>query len=102
MKEYITAHKLKIDPNHFSDIWCGLLTAQIRKNDRNFSVGDKLLLHETVYTAEEMSEKGRPLEYTGNVIVANVTHILKDIYSFPQDIVVMSIIVESYMHKSRY
>ena len=39
-------HELKILPKWFEDIRAGLKHFEIRKNDRNYEVGDKLILRE--------------------------------------------------------
>ncbi|EAE2532704.1 TPA_asm: RNA-binding protein [Listeria monocytogenes] len=39
-------HKLKILPKHFIDIMEGRKTFEIRKNDRDYEVGDMLILRE--------------------------------------------------------
>ena len=39
-------HKLKILPEYFIDIVDGRKTFEVRKNDRNFNVGDTLVLQE--------------------------------------------------------
>lgn len=50
-------HALKTLPGFFSDIVKGTKTFEVRKNDRNFKMGDKLLLQEFLpdkgYTGEE-------------------------------------------------
>ena len=39
-------HKLKIWPNFFSEILIGEMEFQCRKNDREFTIGDTILLRE--------------------------------------------------------
>ena len=60
-------HELKILPEYFRDILRENKTFEVRKNDRNFQVGDKLILKEW--------ENG---EYTGNTLEKNVTYVLDD------------------------
>lgn len=57
-------HGLKIGPLYFNAVSNGEKKAELRINDRNFQCGDFLLLREW---------EG---EYTGNKLVAKVTHIL--------------------------
>ena len=59
-------HKLKIDPKYFEDVRLGTKPFEIRENDRNFHVGDKLLLCE--YDRDKK-------EYTGNQLTATITYI---------------------------
>ena len=60
-------HELKILPKHFQEVWDGIKTFELRKNDRNYQRGDILVLREW---------NGK--EYTGSCIAVRVTHILKD------------------------
>ena len=62
MNEY----KLKIKSEHYVDVINGTKTAEIRYNDRNYQVGDILILN-------EIDENGI---FTGNKCVVTVTHIL--------------------------
>ena len=59
-------HKLKIKSEHFSAVINKTKTAEIRYNDRNYQVGDILILN-------EIDENGI---FTGNKCVVTVTHIL--------------------------
>lgn len=68
-------HELKTDPVVFQAVSEGSKSWEIRKDDRNFKVGDELWLKETVHTGEEM-ENGAPLEYTGRILARKVTYIL--------------------------
>ena len=72
-------HILKTDPSVFHASWDEQKTYEIRFDDRNFKVGDELLLVETVYSSNEM-KSGAPLQYTGRALLQNVTHKLKGIY----------------------
>lgn len=40
-------HRLKTTTDHFNDIWIGKKTFEIRKADRTFYVGDRIVLEET-------------------------------------------------------
>lgn len=62
----MVTHKLKIDPKYFRYVSIGAKTFEIRKNDRNFHVEDKLLLCEY-----DRNKK----EYTGNQLTATITYI---------------------------
>lgn len=61
-------HKLKIQSEHYINVINGTKTAEIRYNDRNYQVGDILILN-------EIDENGI---FTGNKCVVTVTHILDD------------------------
>ena len=61
-------HYLKIKPEYYRDVQCGLKTFELRKNDRNFQVGDILMLI-------KLDDKGNE---TDQVTRVKVTYILKD------------------------
>lgn len=63
-------HELKILPEYFKEVISGRKTFELRKNDRNFQVGDKVLL-------KEWNLK----EYTGRECEVMITYILHD-YDF--------------------
>ena len=84
-------HELKTDPSAFDAIAAGNKRFELRYNDRNFRVGDKLLLRETRYSGEEMT-KGAPLEYTGIYLTVFITSILTGpVYGLLEGWVIMSI-----------
>jgi len=56
-------HELKILPQHFTPVLDELKTAELRKNDRNFTAGDTLIL---------MEWNG---DYTGDACERVVTHV---------------------------
>lgn len=57
-------HELKIAPEYFKDVRTGLKKFEIRKNDRDFKVGDRLFLKEW-----------NNYHYTGKSINVVVTYI---------------------------
>lgn len=68
-------HELKTDPDVFEAVWDGRKTFEIRKNDRAFQVGDKLLLRETEWSGQAI-RAGAPLIYTGRTVTKTVSHVL--------------------------
>ena len=64
----MTVHYLKIKPEYYRDVQCGLKTFELRKNDRNFQVGDVLMLI-------KLDDKGNE---TDQVTRVKVNYILKD------------------------
>lgn len=68
-------HKLKTDPDVFDAVMKGIKPFEIRKNDRDYQIGDELMLKKTRYTGEEM-KNGKPLEYTGDVWTVKVIYVL--------------------------
>lgn len=69
-------HELKIDPEFFTLAFKGEKTFELRKNDRDYQIGDRLKLRETRHTGKEMREQGLPLIYTGRECMMKITHIL--------------------------
>lgn len=67
-------HTLKTDPALFEASFTGKRPWEIRKNDRNFQVGDTLTLQETVHAGQEMRE-GAPLEFTGRELECEIEYI---------------------------
>lgn len=57
-------HVLKIQPRYFHDLVFGNKSFEIRKNDRDYEVGDKLILLEFYNN-----------DYTGRVTKAQITYI---------------------------
>lgn len=85
-------HELKTDPLPFWDVAESRKTFEIRKNDRNFQVGDVLFLQETKHSSAAMLDGGAPLAYTGSSFTAHVKHIMRGpIYGLADGWVVMSI-----------
>jgi hypothetical protein len=64
-------HELKTLPIYFEEVIEGGKSFEVRKNDRNFKVGDMLALNE--YDAEKK-------EYTGNSCLVYVDYILDSVY----------------------
>ena len=75
-------HALKQHPKHFADVISGKKLFEVRKNDRDYKVGDLLALNE--YDPETKS-------YTGNSCIVYVDYILNDPEYCKEGYVVMSI-----------
>ena len=73
-------HNLKIFPQYFEAIKCGEKTFEVRKKDRNYQVGDYLILKEW----DGMTCSGRE-------ITAKVTYILDDPLYCKSNMVIMAI-----------
>ncbi len=85
-------HELKTDPEVFDAVFDGSKTFEIRKNDRNFQVGDTLTLLRTEFTGAEMA-RGKPLRFTGQEFHVAVTHILHGpVYGLADGWCIMSIV----------
>lgn len=69
-------HDLKIDSLHFETVLNGDKTFEIRKNDRDYSLGDTLVLRET-HRVPGGAGLADPLEYTGRICQVAVIHILR-------------------------
>ena len=73
----IKPHELKTDPNPFPDSLDGKKPFELRKNDRNFKVGDRITLRETLHSRHDMIG-GAPLEYTGREIRGRITYMISN------------------------
>lgn len=62
-------HELKIYPKYFEAIWDGKKTFEIRKNNRNFHVGDSIVLREF-----------DNIKYSGREIHATIKYMLDDTF----------------------
>ena len=58
-------HELKLLPEYFEEVASGYKTFEIRKNDREFMVGDKIILEKF------LTEEG----FTGDYVEAVITYI---------------------------
>ena len=92
-EKLIMLHELKISPKYYDAVVNGIKTFEIRKNDRNYSVGDTLRLREfdkdDIYKVQWATHS----EYTGKQCVAVITYIfnLKDFLNIDEDYVVLGI-----------
>lgn len=73
-------HDLKILPEYYTAVDKGVKTYELRFDDRNYAVGDMLILREW--------ENGK---YTGRRLTATITHILKDFVGLADGWAVLSI-----------
>jgi hypothetical protein len=73
-------HELKIWPVAFAAVWSGHKTAEFRKHDRDFNVGDVLCLREY----DEESDL-----YTGREVIATLTHMQKG-FGIPEEFIMLS------------
>lgn len=79
----ITIHELKTWPQYFGPVNDGLKTFEFRLNDRNFKVGDGLVLREyEPYPAER---------YTGRECFVEVTYIAHAAPGLPSGYCLMAI-----------
>ncbi|MEM5592885.1 DUF3850 domain-containing protein [Niallia circulans] len=74
-------HFLKIQPQYFEEVRNGNKSFEIRKNDRDFKVGDTLYLQE--YNPLEQ-------EYTGEVVKREITYITN--YAQQENYIIMAIV----------
>lgn len=74
-------HEIKIWPKYFEAKLRGFKPWEIRKNDRNYQVGD--------YLAENEYDPVKK-EYTGRKIVEEITYILDDCGYVPEGYIIMT------------
>lgn len=75
----MTTHELKTLPNYYQAVRDGLKTFECRFNDRNFQIGDTVILKE--YLPESQF-------YTGRQYEIKIKYILKDFEGLKDDWVV--------------
>lgn len=86
----MNAHILKTDPKIYDDEVSGSKPFMFRVNDRAFEVGDVVVSRKTVNTGEEM-RKGAPLNFTGDIMVAEITYVFSGpFYTLPEGSVIMA------------
>jgi hypothetical protein len=73
----MTTHDLKTDSEVFAFTYAGSKNYEIRFNDRDFKIGDILILNETKYSGAEMKEYCKPLVCTGRQLMRRVDHVLE-------------------------
>lgn len=66
-------HTLKCWRESFQSVWDGVKTFEYRKNDRDYQVGDSLMINEILPYVEYAD--GSP-HYTGRAVGATIVHIL--------------------------
>lgn len=66
-KNWYAEHDLKTLPEYFKLVICNTKKFELRKNDRNFKIGDRVALREF---------DGK--NYTGKVKIVTIKYILKD------------------------
>jgi hypothetical protein len=86
MKRNVTIHELKCWPNAFAAIWDGRKTAEFRRDDRGFGIGDVLRLRE--YEPEGFNGAAH---YAGREVRVVVTDIRRPgPFGIPEGYVMMS------------
>jgi hypothetical protein len=81
----VAEHDLKVWSGFYDSLLTGEKTFEVRRNDRNFQVGDVLRLRE--FIADQLPnvrqvERGEPAgeagAYTGRAVRARVTYVLRE------------------------
>ena len=80
-------HTLKSWPGSFSGIWDGKKSYEWRKNDRDYGIGDVLLLREWVPHDDGTGK------YTGRTVLIRVVHMTSGAYEMPTGFCVLGIVV---------
>ncbi len=74
-------HALKTEPKHYAAQKAMIKPFEVRKNDRDFQVGDILALNEW--------ENGK---YTGNAVLREITYILDDTEYCKEGFVILGVV----------
>lgn len=83
-KPGFTVHELKTHPEHYRAVDARVKTFELRNNDRGFKTGDRLWLRE--FDPADNT-------YTGDSLVALITHILPKHDGLTEGFVCMAIVV---------
>lgn len=75
-------HKLKTYPEYFEGLYYGIKTFEVRREDRDYEVGDTLVLEE--YEPNHSC-------YTGRSVVREISHILRDTRFVPPGYCILSL-----------
>ena len=84
-------HELKILPKYFKDVKKGVKTFELRKNDRNFKVGDVLVLEEYDSSIQWEDVNGKKVNYSGEKVLRTVTYVLSNIDGLDKEYVILGI-----------
>lgn len=87
-------HELKIWPSQFEAVVAGTKTFEWRKNDRDYAVGDTLVLREwdpAIFTPAGGDWTG----YTGRELKVVVTYKAEGVFGIPEGYCVLSIAKET-------
>lgn len=83
-------HLLLVLPEFFQLSIDGLKPFEIRKNDRDFKVGDSVTLMETKFSSFEKHVEQFPLSYTGRSVTKKITSLVSD-YGLQDGFVVLGL-----------
>lgn len=85
-------HELKTWKEYFEEVFVGHKNFEVRKNDRDFKIGDTLILIEVDFGGNGMSEHDLTLIPTGRTLARGVSYILQGgKFGVEKDYVVMSL-----------
>jgi hypothetical protein len=79
----MATHELKCKPEYFGPLLTGEKTSEVRENDRDYQVGDRLIIQE--FNSRTISG------YTGRAVSKYVTHVLRDFPAVDSNYVVLSL-----------
>jgi hypothetical protein len=88
----MTEHVLKCWPSQFHAVRAGLKPFEFRKNDRDYKVGDTLVLREFIPPDDmPFGGQGEPGSYTGEIERREITYILSSGFGLPPGFAVLGI-----------
>lgn len=91
----VKLHKLKSWPDQFQAVWDGIKVHEYRKDDRDFHIGDILILKE--YNPNKKRGK-----YSGRHIIARVMYVSRRSFGIPNEYCVMSIYVTQKLDNNKW
>lgn len=87
-------HRLKVDPAPLADLITRKKTAEVRRFDRDFQVGDDVYVYEY---SRRIDDADPAAFFTGSWAQLKISHILPPgQYGLPADVGVMSVILVGY------
>lgn len=85
-------HELKILPQYFSEVKSEKKSFELRKNDRDYKVGDVLILKEFNPNEEyETEEDGVYSNFSGEKVLRQVIYVLEGIEGLNSDYAILGI-----------
>lgn len=88
-------HELKIKEKYYKAIIDGNKTFELRKNDRDYQVGDLIKFTDTLFVRENINDKNMAEKYypSPSETLFQITYILKDVpeYGLDKDYCILGI-----------
>lgn len=88
-------HELKIKKEYYKEVALGHKTFELRKNDRDYQVGDLIKFTDALFDRENINDKNMVEEYypSPSETLFKITYVLKDVpeYGLDKDYCILGI-----------